>query len=73
MGTKENPGKYDCLAKVAPDEPIFILRGRDVCAPEAVRKWARMALDAGCPREKVDEALACADKMEAYPNRKYPD
>lgn len=29
MGTKNNPGKYDCYAKLEPDEPHFVLRGKD--------------------------------------------
>lgn len=33
MGTKNNPGKYDCYAKAEPDEPLFTLRGKDVSAP----------------------------------------
>jgi hypothetical protein len=39
MGTKENPGNYDCYAKAAPDEPIFTLRGKDPIAPYLVRIW----------------------------------
>jgi len=40
MGTKNNPGNYDCYAKADPDEPIFTLRGKDVSAPYLVRMWA---------------------------------
>ena len=40
MGTKNNPGKYDCYARAHPDEPIFTLRGKDVSAPYFVRMWA---------------------------------
>lgn len=29
MGTKNNPGEFDCYANAAPDEPMFILLGRD--------------------------------------------
>jgi hypothetical protein len=39
MGTKNNPGNYDCYAKAAPDEPIFILRGKDPIAPFLVELW----------------------------------
>ena len=28
MGTKNNPGKYDCYEKAGPDEPIFTLRAK---------------------------------------------
>lgn len=40
MGTKNNPGKFDCYANAHPDEPMFILLGRDERAPELVRMWA---------------------------------
>jgi hypothetical protein len=39
MGTKNNPGKYDCYAKADPDEPLFTLRGKDVSAPYLVEIW----------------------------------
>jgi len=39
MGTKNNPGVYDCYEKADPDEPIFTLRGKDVSAPYLVEIW----------------------------------
>lgn len=62
-----------CLAKVAPGEPIFVLRAQDMLAPQLVREWARVAQRYGCPAEKVQEAYECADAMEHWPTRKYPD
>ena len=29
MGTKNNPGDYDCHAAAKPDEPVFTLRAHD--------------------------------------------
>lgn len=43
MGTKNNPGKFDCYAKADPDEPMFILLGRDPLAPSLVLMWACFA------------------------------
>ena len=40
MGTKNNPGRFDCHAKADPDEPIFTLRANDPLAPHVVRLWA---------------------------------
>ncbi len=40
MGTKEDPGKYDCYAKLEPGEPYFTLRGKDPIAPYLVRIWS---------------------------------
>lgn len=40
MATKATPGVFDCYAKAAPDEPIFVLRSTDPLAPILVRMWA---------------------------------
>jgi len=39
MGTKANPGPYDCYAKAADDEPIFTLRANDPVAEFFVAAW----------------------------------
>lgn len=39
MGTKNNPGEFDCYSKAAPDEPMFILLGRDPAASAVVDYW----------------------------------
>lgn len=61
-----------CLAKVAPNEPIFVLRAQDALAANIVRQWASLAEIAGAPREKVEEARQLADKMETWPTRRMP-
>jgi len=73
MATKNNPGRYDCYANADPDEPIFVLLGRDRDAPNAVRQWAYDRGQAISRGEKpaedmamVVEARACADAMEKY-------
>lgn len=62
-----------CLAKVADDEPIFVLRGQDLLAPELVRRWAELAVCHGLSPEKFDKALKIAADMERWSPRKYPD
>lgn len=42
MGTKNDPGKFDCYASAAPDEPLFTLLARDNLAPGLVRLWAQI-------------------------------
>lgn len=42
MGTKLEPGKYDCHKNAADDEPIFTLRAKDPLAAEVVRIWAAL-------------------------------
>lgn len=80
MGTKNNPGEFDCYANAEPDEPMFVLLGRDSLAPELVARWARehhkesviAAYKAGKDgaevgmSDKEEEALNCADAMVAW-------
>lgn len=73
MGTKNNPGKFDCYANAEQDEPMFILLGRDPSAPDLVRGWAddrERLISAGrkpeSDRPMIAEARKCADDMEAF-------
>jgi hypothetical protein len=73
MGTMIKPGQYDCLSKLKPDEPYFVLMARDPHAAALVRAWAEMrraAIQNGIKppddRNQVEEALTCADHMDAY-------
>jgi hypothetical protein len=70
MGTKLNPGKFDCYENALPDEPMFTLLGRDLSAPNRVREWAderKQNIRAHlCPQSDialVQEARQCADSM----------
>src|SRR4029077_324839 len=73
MSTKEDPGQFDCLARALPDEPYFVLLGRDSVAPTLVYNWAmrrkseiaqgkRPSEDA----EQVRDAIAISDAMTAW-------
>ena len=68
MGTKNNPGQFDCYANAQPDEPMFVLLARDPCAAEAVRYWVHLRANSekGIHGDKALEALECADAMEAW-------
>lgn len=75
MGTKNNPGNYDCHAAAGPDEPVFTLRSTDALAGKVVRYWAeqyraRKMKHNGrlTPQQqrKHDEALACAKAMDEW-------
>lgn len=86
MGTKNNPGKYDCHAAADPDEPMFVLLGRDPFACILVRIWADLREDLGRPigdeeaaataalsdeeQEKISEARKTANELEAYARRR---
>jgi hypothetical protein len=74
MGTKENPGRFDCYAAAAPDEPIFILRANDPLAPVIVRFWAELYQDAkrragawsNGSIARYCEAMDCSEEMRAW-------
>ena len=68
MGTKANPGEFDCYAAAGDDEPIFVLRANDPLAPLLVREWSNRYYDEKKPatRKKADEARACARAMELW-------
>ena len=71
MGTKNNPGLYDCYAKAEPDEPIFVLLGRDPAAWIVVRIWAalRRYMDQAEPDQedpKLDEAERLSYAMQKW-------
>lgn len=44
MGTKNNPGKFDCYANADPDEPMFVLLGRDRLAAHLVSIWSKIRM-----------------------------
>ena len=76
MGTKNDPGEYDCYENAEPDEPMFVLLARDPHAPPIVRAWADYYESEGLegfdekPSEdrtrKAAEARACAESMEQW-------
>jgi hypothetical protein len=66
LGSRNNPGKWDCHANAHPDEPMFVLLGRDPSASLLVRLWAEVRAKQGEDPAMVQEARDCADAMEAW-------
>lgn len=66
MGTKNNPEDFDCYANAEPDEPMFILLGRDPMAPYLVELWAQFREDQNEHPAKVYEARRCAAAMRDW-------
>ena len=74
MGTKNNPGQFDCYSKADGDEPIFVLRGKDPVAANLVREWVHRRLmyelaTKGVASEdmnKFSEALQVAKDIDEY-------
>lgn len=73
MSTRNRPGHFDCLAKLHPDEPYFVLRAQDDLAADMVFRWATQASLLGCDPDKVREAKDISEAMSKWPRRKNPD
>ena len=65
MGTKNNPGKYDCYAKADPDEPVFTLRGKDVSAPYLVRMWAAVRQGRFLEVHRIEQQMRADPRVNA--------
>lgn len=62
------------LDKVGETEEIFVLRGRDMAAPQTICFWiAANITNESCPDEKLFEALACALRMRRAEGRRAAD
>jgi hypothetical protein len=73
MGTKLEPGEFDCYENALPDEPMFVLLARDPDMPDLVREWAdrrQFAIDNGerpeTDQAMVEEARSCASSASAW-------
>jgi len=67
MGTKNNPGEYDCHSRAEPDEPYFTLLGRDPVASIVVDYWAFLRETEGkIEGAKLVEARRCAKAMSDW-------
>lgn len=78
MGSKNQPGEFDCYANALPDEPMFIVLGRDPQAPALVEEWAnerQVLINSGeRPRSDVamvKEARECAANMRRWRKTNY--
>jgi hypothetical protein len=73
MNTRNGRSRFDCLTRLAPDEPYFVLRAQDRLAPEQIEAWAIEAQLNGCTPGKVAEARRIAGEMRRWSKRKMPD
>ena len=58
-----------CLNRVEEDEPVFVLRAADMCAPDTILFWILSRLTAGRNQEddtQIKEAQALATDMVKY-------
>ena len=68
----ENLQKKIASGELPADEPIFVLRARDALAAQMVEQWVGLAMMAGCPKEKTEEARQHLERMKAWPVRQMP-
>ena len=57
-----------CMSRANQTEMTFVLLARDITAPATIREWCRLRCLHGknTPKdEQIQEALACAEAMEA--------
>lgn len=62
--------------KIGADEPVFLLRAQDICAPHAVKAWAAIAEENGASWAIVTRAREWAEEMKEWqrtPRSKIPD
>jgi hypothetical protein len=71
MGTRNNPGAFNCYAAALPDETIFTVLARDPAMPGTIRFWigerARLGKNV-TPEDikRLGEAAEVADAAEAW-------
>lgn len=70
----ENP--QSTLSRTGDDEPIFVIRARDIDGHKAVWDWCDRAKNRGVSNDKIDEAYIVADEMIKWKSKfgcKIPD
>lgn len=66
----------DPAGLIPADEPVLLIRGQDVCAPEALRAYADIASENGVEQDLINRVLDQAKRMETWQHlhgRKVPD
>lgn len=48
------------------NEPVFLLRGKDICAPAAIDAWCEQAKKYGVDSGMIQAAQSHADHMRAW-------
>lgn len=66
----------DPSGKIPDDEPVFLLRGQDLAAPDTLRAYVAIAHKAGAANDLLNRVLDHANRMEDWQrrvSRKTPD
>lgn len=63
----------DPAGKIPADEPVFLLRGQDRHAAQAVAYYAQLVAEDGGPEDVVVSSMEQAARMSEWPMKKQPD
>lgn len=66
----------DPEGKIPENEPVFLIRGQDLAAPDTLREWAKLAHQNGADNAIINKVLDHARAMEKWQRevaRKTPD
>lgn len=74
MPTKQHPGVYDCYKSALPDEPIFVILGRDPAGPATLEFWAEKRIKLGKvvaddDKDRIRHAIDEAKEMQDWRDR----
>lgn len=74
-GREDYEGIQDPSGKIKKDEPVFLLRGQDACAPIAIEMWIASAKQYKVDPLTIKSAQEQADRMREYQKKhfKIPD
>ena len=70
--SEELTNPSSCMSRANLDEMTFVLLARDIAAPRTIREWVRLRIFYGKNEindAQIQEALACAEKMEQQRNK----
>jgi len=56
----------DPAGEIPEDEPVFLIRGKDIVAPKVIRHWAWRAHEEGADEDVVTRALEWARHIEEW-------
>jgi hypothetical protein len=48
------------------DEPVFMLRARDICSVETIAYYLAQCVEAGSPRQHLDLVLDAVDEFRSW-------
>lgn len=73
MSTKSTPGSFRCYEAALPDEPMFVILGRDPAGPATLLFWAQERINQGKTKQIDDNARIGAAVRESEEMREWRD